>query len=221
MPRAMLRTALIAAGLLTAAPAFAGPEQQQIVDRARHTIDAMRHDESFGNATQLLHRAKAVMIVPQLIKAGFFVGGEGGDGVLLVRTPTGWSNPAFYTVGAASFGLQIGGETAEMVFLVMSDRALDAWMHNEVKLGAQAGLTVAVVGSNAEMDATTNANVDVIAWARTKGAYAGVTVEGSLIKPREEFDTAYYGRPLSSEQIIHGVGANSAANALRRALASL
>jgi len=221
MPRAMLRTVLIAASLLTAAPAFAGPEQQQIVDRARATIEAMRHDESFGNAPQLLHRAKAVMIVPQLIKAGFFVGGEGGDGVLLVRTPTGWSNPAFYTVGAASFGLQIGGETAEVVFLVMSDRALDAWMHNEVKLGAQAGLTVAVIGSNAEMDATTNANVDVIAWARTKGAYAGLTIEGSLIKPRESFDEAYYGRRLNSEQIVHGVGANAAANALRRALASL
>jgi lipid-binding SYLF domain-containing protein len=104
------------------------------------------------------------------------------------------------------------------VFRVMSDRALDAWMHNEVKLGAQAGLTVAVIGSNAEADATTNANVDVIAWARSKGAYAGLTVEGSLIQPRNGFDQAYYGRPLNSEQIVHGGGANRAADGLRHEL---
>lgn len=217
-----LSALVIAAGLVIgAAPAFAGHEQQEIVDQAKATMEGLTSDKTFGNAPQLLRRAKAVMIVPQLVKGGFFVGGEGGTGVLLAKTAEGWSYPAFYTAAAASFGLQIGIETAEVVFLVMSDRALDAWMKNEVKLGAKAGLTVLVVGSNAEAAATTNANVDVIAWARTKGAYAGITLEGSLIKPRETYNEAYYGRRIGPAEIVKGGAANPAADLLRRSLAAL
>jgi lipid-binding SYLF domain-containing protein len=220
MTRRALRSVLFAASLLIAGPALAGPDQQDVVDHAGATIQAMHGDESFGTAPRLLRRAKAVMIVPQLVKGGFFVGGEGGNAVLLARTGNGWSYPAFYTLGGASFGLQIGVETAEVVFLVMSDRGLNAWMKDEFKLGAQAGLTVLVIGSNAEADATTTANVDVIAWARTKGAYAGITLEGSLIKARNSYDEAYYGRALSARDIVRGTGANPGADGLRRSLAA-
>ena len=82
------------------------------------------------------------MVVPQLVKGGFFVGGEGGNGTLMARHGNRWSDPAFYTLGSASFGLQIGLEVAEVVLFVMSDRALNAWMRDEVRLGGQAGLTV-------------------------------------------------------------------------------
>ncbi|MEJ0067876.1 MAG: lipid-binding SYLF domain-containing protein [Pseudomonadota bacterium] len=220
MRKATLWMTVMVASLMSAGVALAGPDQQDVVDHAAATIAAMRTDPSFGNAPKLMRRARAVMVVPELVKGGFFFGGEGGNGVLLAKTANGWTSPAFYTVGAASFGLQIGVETAEVVFLVMSERALNAWMKNEVKLGAQAGLTVAVIGSNAEADATTNANVDVIAWARSKGAYAGLTLEGSLIKPRDSYNEAYYGRKLSAEQIIHGAGANHAADGLRQSLAA-
>jgi lipid-binding SYLF domain-containing protein len=220
MSRAMLRLAL-AAALLVALPARAGTPQQEIVDYAKATMEGLTSDRTFGTAPQLLRRAKAVMIVPQLVKGGFFLGGEGGTGVLLGKTATGWSYPAFYTVAAASFGLQIGIETAEVVFLVMSDRALDAWMRDEVKLGAKAGLTVLIVGSNAEAAATTNVDVDVIAWARSRGAYAGVTLEGSLIKPRESYNEAYYSRRIAPADIVKGDAANPAADPLRRSLAAL
>ena len=134
MMRPLLFTAVLAAGLVSAAPSLAASDQQQIVDHAKIAIGDMYSDSSFGNAKDLIKRAKAVMIVPELVKGGFFVGGEGGNGVLLVKSGSGtWSAPAFYTVGAASFGLQIGVETAEVVFFVMSDKALRAWMKNEVK----------------------------------------------------------------------------------------
>jgi lipid-binding SYLF domain-containing protein len=138
---------------------------------------------------------------------------------MLARTAAGWSDPAFYTIGAASFGLQIGLETAEMVLFVLSDRALHAWMTDEFKLGAQAGLTVLVLGSNAEADATANARVDVIAWAKSKGAYVGITLEGSLIKSRSAADAAYYGRAVSAQQIVQGGAATAGAEPLRRSLA--
>jgi lipid-binding SYLF domain-containing protein len=219
--RRWIAVMVLAASLLGGGSARAGTDQQEVVDYAKATVEGLTSDRSYGTAPQLLRRARAVMIVPQLVKGGFFVGGEGGTGVLLAKTATGWSYPAFYTVAAASFGLQIGIETAEVVLAVMSDRALDAWMKNEVKLGAKAGLTVLVVGSNAEAAATTNVDVDVIAWARTRGAYAGLTLEGSLIKPRESYNEAYYGRSLMPADIVKGTAANAAADPLRRTLAAL
>ena len=194
--------AALVLGLGTSARA-AGEEQQRLVDRAVQVLDDVRGDLQFGNAPQLLRQAKAVMVVPDLVKVGFFLGGEGGAGVLLARRPDGqWGAPAFYTIAAASFGLQIGVEAAEVVFFVMSPRALNAWMLNQVKLGAKAGLTVLMVGSNAEAAITTAAGVDVIAWARAKGAYAGVTLEGSAIEPRADWNEAYYGQPIEPRDIL-------------------
>jgi lipid-binding SYLF domain-containing protein len=181
-------------------------DQTELVRRANVVLDEARHDPEFGNSRELFQTAKAAMVVPQLIKGGFFVGGEGGNGVLMARHGAQWSYPAFYTLASASFGLQIGLEVAEVVLFVMSDRALSAWMRNEVKLGGQAGLTVLVLGSNASAAATTHGNIDVIAWAKAKGAYAGITLEGSIIKPRDEWNTAYYSRPMTPMQILHKQG---------------
>ena len=182
--------------------AQAGAEQNDLVQSAKTTLAEAQHDPQFGNSADLFKRARAVMVVPQLVKAGFFFGGEGGNGVLMTRGASGWGSPLFYTVGSASFGLQIGVEVAEMVLFVMSERALRAWTEDQVKLGAKAGLTVLVVGSNAEAAATTHGNVDVIAWAKSKGAYLGITLEGSVIKPRNEWNEAYYGRPVIPSQML-------------------
>ncbi len=167
------------------------------------TLEEERHDPRFGNGKNTFARARAIMVVPQLIKRGFFVGGEGGNGILMAHHAGAWSKPAFYALGSVSFGLQIGLEVAEVVMFVMSERALSAWMTDEVKLGAQAGLTVLVVGSSAAATTTTHGNVDVIAWAKSKGAYAGITVEGSVIKPRTDWNTAYYGQPMTPAQIMN------------------
>ena len=170
---------------------------------ANVVLNEARHDAQFGNSRQLFQTARGVMVVPQLVKGGFSFGGEGGDGVLMARHGANWSNPAFYTLASASFGLQIGLEVAEVVLFVMSEHALNAWMQDEVKLGGQAGLTIFIVGSNASAAATTHANVDVVAWAKAKGAYAGLTLEGSIIKPRNEWNAAYYGRPLRPDQVLN------------------
>jgi lipid-binding SYLF domain-containing protein len=183
--------------------ARAAAEQAELIRRANATMEGSMHDPQFGNSNELFQTCKAVMVVPQLVKGGFFFGGEGGNGVLLARTAHGWSSPAFYMIGSASFGLQIGVEVAEVILFVMSDRALNAWMQDEVKLGAQAGLTVLVLGSGAEAATTTHPGIDVIAWAKAKGAYAGLTLEGSIIKPRNEWNTAYYGHPVNPRQVLH------------------
>lgn len=203
-------------------PAQAASDQQETVDRARLTAEDLRKDGAFGTALSLIKRSRGVLIVPRIFKAGFFVGGAGGQGVLLTRNGAAWSNPAFYTIASASFGLQIGAQESEMVLIIMSQKALNAVMRNQFKIGAEAGLAVATLGSSAEAATTTNLNADIIAWASSTGAFAGVSLDGTLIKPNPGDDRSYYGRSLTSSDIVlRHQGANPGAAALRQSLATL
>jgi lipid-binding SYLF domain-containing protein len=207
---------------LGATPAFAGADQQADIDHAIGTLQDLRHDKAFGNARQLLQTARAVLIAPRIFKAGFFFGGQGGDAVLMVRGPHGWSDPAFYTIASASFGLQIGAAESEMIIIIRSDRALRAVMRDRFKIGADAGLAVATLGSDVEGATTANAGADIIVWASSAGAYAGITLNGSLIEPQRHADESYYGRPVTTGDIVlrHDVSAPGA-SALRRTLDSI
>ena len=221
--RNLAATLIAALGLAVAPLAQAGTDQQNLVERARITVDDLRKDPEFGNARDLLKSAKGVMIVPSLVKGGFFVGGEGGNGMLMTRIgPTEWSHPAFYSLASASFGLQIGLEQSELILFVMSDRALNDFMSDEFKIGAQAGLAIVTLGSMAEASMTSNLKPDIIVWSSSTGAYAGLTLNGSIIKPRDSWNEAYYGHPESVRNIIsrHAVQ-NPGAAALRQDLASL
>lgn len=210
-------------GVLGAPPAHAQSDQQGTVDPARFVINDLRHDKAFGNARDLVRRARAVLIVPRLYKGGLFVGGEGGTGVLLTqKSGGGWSEPAFYAIGSASFGLQIGLEQSEMIMFVMSRKALDALMRDRFKFGAAAGPAVVTLGSNVEATTTAAAGPDIVVWASSSGAYAGVSLNGSIIKPQFDSDHAYYGPGVTLQDILfRGTVANPHASALVGALGSL
>jgi lipid-binding SYLF domain-containing protein len=209
--------------MLAAPAAQAASDQQDLVDQARITLDDVKKDKSFGNTQTLLKRAKAVLIVPSLFKGGFFVGGEGGSGVYLVRQANGnWSYPAFYTLASASFGLQIGAETSELMLIILTDKANQAFMSNEFKLGVGANLAIVTLGAGAEAATTSNMNADIVVWASSTGAYAGLTLNGSVIKPRTEYNAAYYGKAeLPADIVLHNQVKNPQADALRKTLASL
>ena len=210
-------------GALGTHVALAASDQQITVDRAGMVINDLRRDKEFGNARDLLHRARAIMIVPRLYKGGFFVGGEGGKGVLLTHKPGGgWSQPAFYALGSASFGLQIGLEQSEMIMFIMSSKALDAVMQDQFKIGAQAGLAVVTLGSGVEAATTAAAGADIVVWASSSGAYAGVSLNGSIIKPQFDDDHAYYGPGVTQQSILfRGTVANPRASGLVHALDGL
>lgn len=197
----------VAAGLLASAgislPARADIGPQDTVNHALGTLQDLRGDKEFGNALQLIHRARAVLIAPRIFKAGFFVGGEGGSAVLMARGIDGrWSYPAFYTIASASFGLQIGAQESEMIMFVMSERALNALMQNKFQFGANAGIAVATLGSTVAGATTSNGGPDIIVWASSSGAYAGISLDGTLVQPQSDDDRNYYGRSLTSEEII-------------------
>lgn len=219
-----LKIILLALVTMIAAPArAASSDEQELVDKARLTLDDVKRDKEFGTTTQLLKRAKAVFIVPSLFKGGFFVGGEGGTGVLLARRADGgWSDPAFYTLASASFGLQIGAETSELVLIVLTDKAKQAFMADEFKVGIEAGLAVVTLGAAAEAATTSNLGADIVVWASSTGAYAGLTLNGSVIKPRDSYNEAYYGKAESpADIVIRGAVRKPAAEPLRKTLAAL
>jgi lipid-binding SYLF domain-containing protein len=197
--------ALAGLGLALAVPAQAADNAELLRDAAV-TVSHLRSDPAFGAARTMLRDAKAVYIVPHLIKGGFIFGAEGGEGVLLRHTGRTWGPPMFYDMGSASFGLQAGIEKAELVFIINSDAALEGIKKGNVKLGAGGGLTVVTLSSGAE-GATTAHGGDMVVWASGTGAYAGLTFNGSVIKEDKEANAGPV--PVAD------------ANALRRGLAAL
>ena len=208
---------IVSVTLFRPSPAVAA-DPQTLIDRARATVQAMRQDTSF-RATDRLRQARAILIVPELSKGGlFFFGGQGGAGVLMVKRPNGeWSDPAFYSVGGGTFGLQVGFQTAQMVFLVMSDRVVQNWLRNEVKFGTQDGVAVFAEGTQ-HSNGKTSQGSDVVAWVRANGAYAGITVEGTSISFDRGANKNYYGRELSATDVtMDGRAHKTGADELRRA----
>ena len=175
-------------------------EAQGIVDNAGVTFGNFMRDKDFGWIHENIKKAKGILIYPQVLKAGFILGGSGGTGVLLVHdTKTGnWSQPAFYTMGSVSFGLQIGGEAAQTVILAMSQKAVDALYTSSVKLGGDTSIAVGPVGAGAKSDVM----VDFIAFSKSKGAYAGLNLEGSVVEVRDSLNKAYYGKDVRPVEII-------------------
>ncbi|HEX6958665.1 MAG TPA: lipid-binding SYLF domain-containing protein [Ferrovibrio sp.] len=219
--RFLLATMLAGTSALAlASPAWAD-ENQNLIDQARITVDRFAADPQFTDMRRKLARAKGVFIVPQLLKASFIIGGEGGSGVLLAKTANGWSEPAFYTMGAGSIGLQIGGEASEVMLLLMSDKAVEAILKNEFKLGADASVAAGPVGAGIEAATTTNLGADILSYAKSKGLAAGISVEGAVITARHSRDQAYYGRSIHPRDILYNnVVANPGTNSLRQALAA-
>jgi lipid-binding SYLF domain-containing protein len=204
------------------APAAAQKAEQEIVDKARITIDSLRRDTDHPSLNPNLAKAKAVLIIPSLLKAGFILGGEGGSGVLLARTASGgWSGPAFYTLASGSVGLQIGAQDAEVIFIVMTDKGLKQVIQNQFKMGADASIAVGPKGTGVEAATTLAMGADIYSFSRARGAYAGGSFEGSYIAAREEWNKAYYGQTLSVEDIVlHNKASNPGADALKQALAA-
>ena len=184
----------------TAVNASDASEAQGIVDKAKVTIDAFMRDKNYTWLHENLKNAKGILIYPQILKAGFILGGSGGTGVFLAKDQKGgdWSQPAFYTVGAVSFGLQIGGEAAETVILAMTQKAVDTLYTSSAKLGGDTSFALGPVGAGAK----SNVMADFIAFSMSKGAYLGLNLEGSGVKVRDSLNASYYGKEVSPVQII-------------------
>ena len=214
---------LVLGAIIGPLPAFAQEsDQQTLLDRSVLALASVRADERLGQAmSTALDRAKGVIIVPNLVKGGFIIGGEGGNGVMLARLADGnWSAPAFVAMGAASIGLQIGGSISEVVFTINSEEGLNAVLVNKVKLGADAGLAVGPLGGNVEASTTTAAGADIYSYAVSQGLFGGGAFEGAVITQRHEWNKTFYGADYLPRRIMTDPTiTNPGADALRSSLA--
>jgi lipid-binding SYLF domain-containing protein len=219
----MYRRLLIAAlmfGSAGHAMAESAQDQQALVDRATLAAQEVLDDRQGHDARAMLPRARAVMICPRVFKAGFLFGGEGGGCVLLARGGQGsWSSPAFYSVGGGSFGLQAGIQDAEVMMMILTTNGLRAVMDSQFRLGANASVAVVTIGGGVEGATTTNLNADIVAFARTRGLYAGVSLQGSVMSSDSAGDAVYYGQPVGPVEILMAMRVNNpAADPLRAVL---
>ncbi len=202
--------------------ASAGTEQDQLVEKAKFTVQKMAVQSDMEQFRKLLAVSKGIVVFPQVLKAGFFIGGAGGNGVLLSRDAAkGWSSPAFYTMGQASFGLQIGAESKELVLVVMTQKGLEAIINNQVKLGADVSAAVGPVGKDLGASSTTNLDVDIFSFANNSGLFIGASVEGSLLDAKDDWLATYYGKSVTSgDVVIRRTVDNAQSTGLKEALKS-
>lgn len=161
-------------------------------------------------------KAKAVMIIPNLVKAGFVFGGSGGNGVVLARDEKTnmWKGPSFASAGSVSWGLQAGGSAAEVVMMALTEKGKNALLSNKFQAGADASVSAGPVGAGAQA-----ATTDIVQFSRSKGLFGGLSLEGSVIAVRDSLNQAYYGKAVTPVDIlIQGNVTNPKSDALIKAL---
>lgn len=198
----LLALAFTATGAWAASKEKADARVMQALD----TLNKAMKDDEESIPRNLIKQAKAVAIFPGMLKAGFILGGEGGTGVVLERHKDGkYSPPAFFTMGGASVGLQIGASSTDMILVVMKQKGLDGILNNQVKFGAGVSAAVGPVGGAASTGLTAAArDADVLSYSWSKGLFAGVSLDGLGIEYDEETSKNYYGQDLSVRDILEG-----------------
>jgi SH3 domain-containing YSC84-like protein 1 len=186
---------LIAIGASPAAHGDDVTDARHIIEESVITIERVSEEmRPSPDVTDLLRRAKGVLVIPNYYKAGFIFGGAYGDGALLARLPEGgFGDPAFYRMTAGSIGLQAGMQSAATVFIILTEKGLSAILNDEFKLGANVGMTFGSIGVGAEAATTTNIGKDIVAYSTNAGLFAGGSFEGAVIRPRKDWNAAVYG----------------------------
>ena len=200
----MHRLSLTLAALVTLVISQTGTAVAGADDRARDlvydaakTIDDFIGDNGYNDLWEKAPEAKALVIVPAMHRGGFFFGASGGNGILIERNGAGWSEPSFMRLSAVSFGFQAGIEKAEIVLVVFTEAGVNQLLNSDLKLGADASISVGPVGGGGKVQTT-----DVLAFSRSEGLFGAVSVEGIVIKTHRKWNKAYYGREVTPTDIL-------------------
>jgi lipid-binding SYLF domain-containing protein len=203
---AIIVTAWIVGAMAVASPSFAEApnKQKKLVDEALITLKNFLADPEMTWFQKNLEYANGVLIIPELIKAGFVFGTSGGRGVLCVHDPNTkeWSQPAFYMIGSVSLGFQIGAKASEVMMMVMSPRGLTPLYGSSFKLGGEASVAAGPVGAGAEGATAMNLSADYLSFARSKGAFVGLSLGGAYVYADGEWNANYYGKLVEPEDIL-------------------
>ena len=187
--------------------AWAGSNREDTVDRLQKSVDvlhAIMTTPDKGIPEEVLSNAKCILVVPDLIKGGFIIGGKHGRGVATCRTTDGWSTPAFVSVGGGSWGLQIGVEGVDLVMLVMNDQGFQHLLSSKFELTGEGSVAAGPVGRHASAGTDWKMNTEMLTYSRSKGVFAGLTLEGAVVQQDDDSTRAIYGKNMTFRKILSG-----------------
>ncbi len=185
----------------------ADEKESKASDRVQAAADVLNEIQAAPDAgipQEVLGSAECVAVVPSMLKGGFFVGGKYGRGLASCRTPKGWSAPAFFTVTGGSFGLQIGGQAVDLVMLIMNKDGMKHLLSSEFALGADASVAAGPVGRHAEGNTDWKMRAEVLTYSRARGLFAGIALNGAVIKQDKDSTRDFYGRMVPFRTSLMG-----------------
>jgi SH3 domain-containing YSC84-like protein 1 len=203
--------------------AWAGSASEDSVARLQSSVEvlqAIMATPDKGIPEEVLNDAKCILVIPNLIKGGFIVGGKHGRGVASCRTSGGWSAPAFVSLSGGSAGLQIGVEGVDLVMLVMNDQGFQHLLSSKFELTGEASGAAGPVGRHASAGTDWKMNTQVLTYSRSKGVFAGLTLEGAVVEQDDDSTLAIYGKDMKFRNILSGnVATPKSAGAFMKAVA--
>ena len=202
--------------------AWAGSAREDTVDRLQKSVDvlhAIMATPDKGIPEEVLNNATCILVVPDLIKGGSIFGGKHGRGVATCRTAEGWSAPAFVSVGGGSWGLQIGVEGVDLVMLVMNDQGFQHLPSSKFELTGEGSVAAGPVGRHASAGTDWKMNTEMLTYSRSKGVFAGLTLEGAVVEEDNDSTLAIYGKNMTFRNILSGkVATPKSADAFMKAV---
>jgi len=181
-----------------------GSKQRKILRTSQFVLEEIQKSPDQQIPMNLISKAKAIIVFPTMLKAGFFVGARYGKGIASVRAEeTGeWGPPAFLFTTGGSFGFQFGAQAIDLILLVMSQRGLEGLLNEQFTLGGDIAISAGPLGRHAEASADVFMQGEIYSYSRSKGLFGGVSLKGTIITSDSDANLAYYGHPYTSEEIL-------------------
>jgi lipid-binding SYLF domain-containing protein len=194
--------------LLVISANLAQAQKSRTQDAERHAREAAEVFTKIMNVRdraipkELLDKAEAIAVFPDVVKAAFIFGGKGGQGLISKRTPKGWSAPAFFNIGGGSFGAQIGATKTDYVLLIMNQEGLKGLLEDKFELGGEVGIAAGPVGREAAASTNTTLDAGILSYSRSKGAFIGAALKGAVISPDNHLNEAVYN--MKAREVLTG-----------------
>lgn len=186
---------------------WAGEQKKDVTERLQmgtEVLSQMTNAPDKGIPEEVLDNAKCIAVVPHLVKGGFIFGAKHGRGVATCRTANGWSAPSFISVGGGSWGLQIGVEGVDLIMLIMNDKGMQHLLSSKFQVSGEGSAAAGPVGRHASAGTDWKMETEMLTYSRSKGAFAGLTIEGAVIEQDSDSTRSVYGHDVSFKRVLTG-----------------
>jgi lipid-binding SYLF domain-containing protein len=204
MNKKSIQALFLAAALSTVALAADVQKLDRRIEAAHQVLHELMDTPDKGVPNDIAAKANCVAVIPGFKKGAFVIGAQYGQGVVSCRTGRGWSAPAFIQMTGASFGLQAGGQSTDLVLIAVTHDGFQRLLHDKVKLGGDIAVAAGPVGRNSQASTTELANAGMLSYSRSKGIFAGVDLTGDVVNQNQDDTREYYGKDVSYEKILTG-----------------